>query len=268
MSNPCLFSTLSSWSSGCSAWRMAHRADEPQVVEIGARRELFVDDFLIDRRDGLELRLQSPVPREIVLEHDAPWEGSGCGYHTIFRDGEIVRMYYIAADLTNADGTKLASRPLFACYAESRDGLHWTKPELGLFEFAGSKKNNIVWSAPKLDNFTPFKDTNPACPPGERYKAVAAGPWRAARLQVGRTAFTGRRWRTGRSSPRGRSTPRTTPSGTRCASTTGVTSATSTTAFATSAWRPRPISEPGPSPSGCVRRLARRAALHQPGAAV
>ena len=81
-------------------------ADEPQVVEIGTRRELFVDDFLIDRRDGLELRLQAPVPREIVLEHDAPWEGSGCGYHTIFRDGEVVRMYYIAADLTNADGTE------------------------------------------------------------------------------------------------------------------------------------------------------------------
>ncbi len=79
-------------------------ADEPGVIEIGTRRELFVDDFLTDRRDGLELRLQAPGPRAVVLEHDAPWEGSGCGYHTIFRDGEIVRMYYIAADLTNADG--------------------------------------------------------------------------------------------------------------------------------------------------------------------
>ena len=151
-------------------------ADEPGVIEIGSRRELFVDDFLIDRRDGLELRLQAPVPREVVLEHDAPWEGSGCGYHTIFRDGEIVRMYYIAADLTNADGSKMASRPVFACYAESRDGIHWTKPELGLFEFAGSKKNNIVWSSPGLDNFTPFKDANPDCRPDERYKAVALGP--------------------------------------------------------------------------------------------
>ena len=31
------------------------------------------------------------------------------------------------------------------CYAESKDGLRWTKPELGLFEFDGSKENNIVW---------------------------------------------------------------------------------------------------------------------------
>ena len=192
---------------------MMRRPMSRECIEIGSRRELFVDDFLIDRRDGLELRLQSPVPREIVLEHDAPWEGSGCGYHTIFRDGDIVRMYYIAADLTNADGTKLASRPLFACYAESRDGIHWVKPELGLFEFAGSKKNNIVWSAPKLDNFTPFKDTNPDCPPERAVQGgrrAPAGFMRSSRP----TASTGRRWPSSRSSPRERSTPRTTPSGT------------------------------------------------------
>ncbi len=161
---------------GLSATVTATLAEGADGIELGTRRELFVDAFLIDRRDGLEQRLQAPVPREVVLKHDAPWEGSGCGYHTIFRDGAVVRMYYIAADLTNADGSKLASRPTFACYAESRDGVRWTKPELGLFEFAGSKKNNIVWAGPKLDNFTPFRDANPDCRPDERYKAVAAGP--------------------------------------------------------------------------------------------
>jgi hypothetical protein len=150
-------------------------ADEPKAIDIGDRRELLVDDFLIDQRDNLEFRLQAPIPREVVMKHDAPWEGTGCGYHTIFRDGDIIRMYYIAAELTNEDGTKLPSRPLFACYAESKDGLQWVKPELGLFEFAGSKKNNILWTARGLDNFTPFKDPNPECRPGERYKAVSSG---------------------------------------------------------------------------------------------
>jgi hypothetical protein len=149
-------------------------ADEP--IEIGSRRELFVDGFLLDRREGVELRLHAPAPREVVMVCDAPWEGSGCGYETVFRDGPIIRMYYIAADLTNADGTKMASRPLFACYAESRDGVRWVKPELGLFEYGGSKKNNIIRSGPNLDNFTPMKDPNPACRPGEQYKAVAYGP--------------------------------------------------------------------------------------------
>ena len=34
----------------------------------------------------------------------------------------------------------------FFCYAESDDGVHWRRPELGLVEFQGSKKNNILWS--------------------------------------------------------------------------------------------------------------------------
>ena len=151
-------------------------AAEPKPIDIGDQRELFVDRFLLDRLEGVELRLHSPTPREVVLVCDAPWEGSGCGYETVFRDGPIIRMYYIAADLTSADGTTLASRPVFACYAESQDGIHWVKPELGLFVYGGSKKNNMVWSGPSLDNFTPMKDANPECRPGERYKAVASGP--------------------------------------------------------------------------------------------
>ena len=50
-------------------------------------------------------------------------EKAKAGYETVFRDGDRLRMYYIAADLTSADGTKLSSRPLYACYAESRDGV-------------------------------------------------------------------------------------------------------------------------------------------------
>lgn len=147
-----------------------------KAIEVGSRRELFVDEFLIDKRKGLELRLQAPTPRDVVMIHDAPWEGTGCGFHTIFRDGDIVRMYYIAGDLTNQDASKFQSHPWFACYAESKDGIHWTKPDLGLFEYKGSKKNNIILIAVGLDNFTPFKDPRPDCPPDQRYKAVSQGP--------------------------------------------------------------------------------------------
>ncbi len=151
-------------------------ADEPTVVDLGSRRELFVDEALVARRDGIESRLHRPIPREIVLSHDAPWEGSGTSYHAIFRDGPILRMYYVAGVLTTDDGTKMPSRPFFACYAESRDGVHWDKPELGIFEYEGSRKNNIVWAAENLDNFTPFKDPNPDRRPGEEYKSVSSGP--------------------------------------------------------------------------------------------
>jgi hypothetical protein len=84
-------------------------------------------------------------------------------------------MYYIAQDLTDDTGVRFGRHPCYACYAESGDGIHWTKPKLGLFEYGGSKENNIVWAAPALDNFTVYKDANPACRPGEEYKAVSAG---------------------------------------------------------------------------------------------
>jgi hypothetical protein len=29
--------------------------------------------------------------------------------------------------------------------AESTDRIHFTRPEIGLYEFDGSRKNNIVW---------------------------------------------------------------------------------------------------------------------------
>src|SRR6185312_1263098 len=60
------------------------------------------------------------------------------------------------------------------------DGIHWTKPDLGLFEFNGSRQNNIVFASRDFgsfhfkltDNVTVFKDQNPAVPPDALYKAL------------------------------------------------------------------------------------------------
>ena len=53
-------------------------------IEIGSRLELFIDDYLIEDLTGkAELHLHHPEPKEIVITHDAPWEGSGSGYHSI-----------------------------------------------------------------------------------------------------------------------------------------------------------------------------------------
>ena len=147
-----------------------------EAIDIGSRRELLVDDFLIDSTEGdIRLQLHHPVPREIVITYDAPWEGNACGYQAIFQDGDKYRMYYKAYHFLYEPGKLVKGHPLYACYAESEDGIHWKKPDLGLFEFEGSKKNNIVWAGAGAHDFTPFKDENPACKPDERYKAVARG---------------------------------------------------------------------------------------------
>src|SRR5262245_31205579 len=81
----------------------AARPDEPatdKLLDVGSRRELFVDRTLIDRLTaGAELRLHHPVPREVVLVHDAPWEGNASAYHSVFQDGDRYRMYYRAWNL-------------------------------------------------------------------------------------------------------------------------------------------------------------------------
>jgi|APSaa5957512622_1039677.scaffolds.fasta_scaffold12455_2 hypothetical protein len=142
-------------------------------LHIGSQRELFIDDFLVDQKKGIELRLQHPIPREISIDHDEPWEGNGCGYHTVFKDGDLFRMYYRGAqvDLQSDEDT----HEEVICYAESRNGIDWEKPELRFFDFGGSKKNNIVWKGSIGGHvFVPFKDTNPHCAPDSRYKALAA----------------------------------------------------------------------------------------------
>ena len=52
-------------------------------VDIGSRRELFVDHHLIGSLDGTRLALHRPQPREIVLKFDQPWEGLYSGYETV-----------------------------------------------------------------------------------------------------------------------------------------------------------------------------------------
>jgi hypothetical protein len=123
---------------------------------------LLVDRYLVEQMQrAVELRLHEPVPQEVVLVHDKLWEGNSCGYHTIFQDGPIYRMYYRGWN-HNMKTEKQTHRAV-VCYAQSRDGIHWERPVLHLVEFQGSRENNIIWAGIGTHNFVPFKDTNPQC---------------------------------------------------------------------------------------------------------
>lgn len=141
------------------------------TIQIGSRLELFVDDYLVERFDGTALKLHEPVPAGVALRFDHPWEGAFSGYITVIQDGGLFRMYYRGLPKAGRDG----SPDEVTCYAESRDGIEWVKPKLGLFEVRGTRDNNVVLAgqAPFSHNFSPFLDTRPGVPSGERYKAVA-----------------------------------------------------------------------------------------------
>ena len=143
---------------------------QKDAIDIGSRRELFVDDYIADTFTGNARRiLHHPQPREVVLEWNKPWEGPYSLYVTVLHDGEKIRAYYRAwPNLKTQD---------CCAVAESQDGVHFTRPNLGLFEWEGSKENNICYMGPGGHNFTPFLDANPNTPPDQKWKAVAsAGP--------------------------------------------------------------------------------------------
>ena len=138
-----------------------------ESIDIGARRELLVDDYLIDRFVGkAELRLHRPTQREVVFTCDKPWEGNWSGLVTYIQDGDAYRMYYKEENWS--------PRRTSICYAESNDGVHWTRPDLGLVEFNGSKKNNIIIPGDGIIAFVPFKDTKSDCKPDKQFKAMVA----------------------------------------------------------------------------------------------
>src|SRR5262249_58492651 len=84
-----------------------------------------------------------PVAREVAIRFNSPWEGIDTAYVTVMKDGPRYRMYY------RGNPAKL---PEVTCYAESKDGITWAKPRLGLFPFKGSKENNIVWAGKGTHN--------------------------------------------------------------------------------------------------------------------
>lgn len=136
-------------------------------LDLGTRWELFVDDYLVAKKEGLALKLHEPVRREIVLTTDKPWEGPTCGYFSAIQDGKKVRLYY-----RGSAGGSDHSDAQVTCFVESEDGIHFTRPKLGLIEAGGTKDNNIIWRGVESHNFAPFLDANPNAKPAERYKAL------------------------------------------------------------------------------------------------
>ncbi len=142
-----------------------------EIYDLGNKREIFVDDKLIDKLENISFKLCEPIPAEKVLYFDKPWEGKFSGYVTLIHDKDIYRLYYRGLPVSKADG----SNAEVTCYAESNDGIHFVKPSLGLYKVSETMDNNVILAKnqPFSHNFAPFLDEKPGIPEEERYKAVA-----------------------------------------------------------------------------------------------
>ncbi len=128
------------------------------AIDIGSRLQLFTDDYLIDALHGVQLRLNHPMPREIAMVFDAPWEGDTCAYVTVFKDGDRYRMYYRGS----TESVEAGTMPEVTCMAESADGIVWTRPEARSIRLQRLKGQQHRVGRRRPDCFTPFKDPNPA----------------------------------------------------------------------------------------------------------
>lgn len=105
------------------------------------------DSVSIPHTQNLKLEMRQPVKLDgnPVVRRGAAGSVDAHGvqfYGSIIHDGGKYRMWYVAFDdqVDNA----LKSERWRAAYAESVDGVNWVKPDLGLVEFRGSKRNNLV----------------------------------------------------------------------------------------------------------------------------
>jgi len=139
-------------------------------IKIDARRQLFVDDYLVAEMTGLTRQYHAMVkhPANPVIRADRPWEGTAVGPRHVAYDEATgrFRMWY-SSSVPYKEGDKMLRRAA-TLYAESDDGVHWTKPELGQVEVEGSKANNVILM-PGAPRFIHRDESRPA---DERYVAL------------------------------------------------------------------------------------------------
>jgi len=147
-----------------------------QALQVGSQKQLFIDYKFIESAEGIQLAVQEPFQtRERLVIADQPWEkdislGSYC---TVVQEAGKVRLWYNVRAGTPPPG----QNPPFmgVAYAESLDGIHFTKPMLNLVEREGSRANNLVLPPdPALlttGGGSIWRDDNPACLAEARYKS-------------------------------------------------------------------------------------------------
>ena len=147
-------------------------AEQNIPYEIGSRRELFFDDFVIGSMENLERKIHEPAA------HPAePTQPSG-HYMTMIQHGGAIHCYY-----RNNFSFYTGNHPVytvkpgyigeFTAYAQSKLGVKFLEPPLYIHDAGVPNVVICLQSKNQNHNFTPFYDENPDCPPGERFKALA-----------------------------------------------------------------------------------------------
>lgn len=125
---------------------VAATAREPAVQDASVRGQtlMFIDDHDVLYRSGTT-RILNPAKRrseKAVISQTKPWEVA-IGWTSVYRDPETgkYQLWYQAYAGKRAGDKRLEC---VVCYAESVDGIQFTKPDLNLFPFKDQQATNIV----------------------------------------------------------------------------------------------------------------------------
>lgn len=143
------------------------------VAQTNANWQLFLDDYWVQDQEGLKRTLHQPQKwtENPVITAEVPWEENPYCFGTVIYDEEdsVFKFWYQSYNQTLDTSDKT---PIL--YATSSDGLEWVRPNLGIIEFQGSSKNNIVLQNYGFhDLYSPsvIKDMDDP-DPNKRYKMI------------------------------------------------------------------------------------------------
>jgi hypothetical protein len=146
------------------------------ILDVGSQKQLFIDHKFIESAEGIRLTVNPPYQtREKLVVIDAPWErGATMGsYSTVIQENGRIRLFYDV----RAGKAEPGRNPPFmgVAYAESADGLRFTKPVLNLVEWNGSRANNLILpddpTKGTLGGGSIWRDDNPNVAADARYKS-------------------------------------------------------------------------------------------------
>ncbi len=137
---------------------------------------LAIDDYLLPLKRNLCYYLSKPEVRKepvVAPSRDnpaAPDLASGDLYGAVLLDEGKFRLWYLGGYRGPAAEERLGV--VYVCYAESEDGIRWTKPNLGQVMIEGSRNNNaIAIPEPDREGVVAIKDKDDPNPQ-RHYKMI------------------------------------------------------------------------------------------------
>lgn len=134
----------------------------PSILPSESRHIVFLDMLEVATVRGLkqELNLFQKRPEPVFTpDSTGSWDDFSVSFPNVNYDRGKFRMDYSGV------GTRSGWGEWQQGYAESEDGIHWTRPKLGLISWNGSRENNLI---PWVPNFLDDKEPDPE----KRYKGV------------------------------------------------------------------------------------------------